>query len=103
MNDSTQICLLRLRVESSLYDELTDQLLAFPARALDFIAMPINRHHGDLRTMNERVSGYQSGYEFQVECSLEECEQIDCMIQQQIHASNYELSITPMIQPHWRS
>lgn len=100
--NKVELSLLRLRVESSLYDALTDLLLAYPYKKLDFVALPINRHHGDLRNMNEQVSGFQQGYEFQVECWLNEAKEIDLYVQESLPIEQYEILVSPLIMPFWR-
>lgn len=97
-----ELTLLRLRVESKLYDTMTDLLLAYPHKALDFVALPINRHHGKLATMNEQVSGFQQGYEFQVECFWSDAKLLDFYIQESLPIEQYEILLSPLMLPSWR-
>lgn len=100
--NTMELCLLKFRVAQDLYDTMTDLLLAYPHQTLDFVALPLNRHHGDLPSLNEQVSGFQQGYEFQVECWLKEARLIDLYIQEALPVDEYQILVSPLILPFWR-
>lgn len=67
MQNLTEHFTLSIRIHESHYDRVTEWLLAYPHQALEFAALPINLHWQALHTAQEKVSGFQAGFEFQVD------------------------------------
>jgi len=99
---ATHLCLMRLRFAEAFYDTFTDLLLAYTEKSLDFVALPINRHHSQLQTMNEQVSGYQVGFEIQLKLSLAEVEALDQFLLAAVSRNSYELLVSPLMELSWR-
>ncbi len=54
-----QKCILRLIVDNGLYDSMTDCLLTFPERELEFMGFSIQAHTQMLGEISEQVSGFK--------------------------------------------
>ncbi|WP_321277157.1 hypothetical protein [Thiomicrorhabdus indica] len=74
MQNLTEHFTLSIRVHESHYDRVTEWLLAYPHQNLEFAAQPLNLHWQTLNTAQEKVSGFQAGFEFQVDISKTELE-----------------------------
>lgn len=74
MLNLTQHSTVSIRIHESLYDRVTEWLLNYPDQDLEFAAHPLNLHWKSLHTSQEKVSGFQAGYEFQIDIIASELE-----------------------------
>jgi hypothetical protein len=52
-------CILKLILDNDLYDEMTDSLLSFPDRELEFMGFSVQAHTQSLEDISEQVSGFK--------------------------------------------
>ena len=54
-----QKCILKIILDNDLYDEMTDSLLTFPLRELEFMGFSVQAHTRSLEDISEQVSGFK--------------------------------------------
>ncbi|MCF6254003.1 MAG: DUF3240 family protein [Thiomicrorhabdus sp.] len=92
-----QGCILKLIFDQQLYDEMTDVLLAFPERPLEFLSLDVQAHMQPLENITEEVSGFKRKKIIEVNTQAEEGRQLYRYIIDALPSSHIEGQLLPLL------
>ncbi len=92
-----QKCILRLILETGLYDEMTDCLLTFPDRELEFMGLSVQAHTRDLGEISEQVSGFKQKMMIEINTNSEESVGILRHIKNQLTEARFESQLIHLL------
>ncbi len=90
-------CILKLIFDTPLYDEMTDVLLAFPERPLEFLSLDVQAHMQPLENITEEVSGFKRKKIIEVNTQEEEAKRLYQYIIQALPNSRIEGQLLPLL------
>ncbi len=90
-------CILKLLFDQPLYDEMTDVLLAFPDRPLEFISLDVQAHMQPLENITEEVSGFKRKKIIEVNTSAGEAKKLYRYIVESLPSSHIEGQLLPLL------
>jgi len=76
VNKKNMNCILKLIFDQALYDEMTDVLLGFPERPLEFLSLNVQAHMQPLENITEEVSGFKRKKIIEVNTQEEEAKRL---------------------------
>jgi len=92
-----QTCILRLIFDENLYDEITDCLLTFPHRELEFMGFAVQAHTHSLEDISEKVSGFKQKRLLEITTNEHEAENIYHYLQQSLAQAYFEVQLYPLL------
>ena len=95
--NSKSDCILKLIFDQQLYDEMTDVLLAFPGRPLEFLSLDVQAHMQPLESITEEVSGFKRKKIIEVNTHAAEAKQLYRYIIEALPTSNIEGQLLPLL------
>jgi len=96
--DNTELgCILKLIFDQQIYDEITDVLLAFPERPLEFLSMDVQAHMQPLENITEEVSGFKRKKIIEVNTQADEAKRLYRYILNALPSSNIEGQLLPLM------
>jgi len=90
-------CILRLLFDQPLYDEMTDVLLAFPDRPLEFVSLDVQAHMQPLENITEEVSGFKRKKVIEVNTDSGEAKRLYRYIVESLPSSRIEGQLLPLL------
>jgi len=90
-------CVLKLIFDQQLYDEMTDVLLAFPERPLEFLSLDVQAHMQPLENITEEVSGFKRKKIIEVNTQAEEARRLYRYILEALPSSRIEGQLLPLL------
>lgn len=90
-------CILKLIFDQPLYDEMTDVLLAFPDRPLEFISLDVQAHMQPLENITEEVSGFKRKKIIEVNTHVGEAKRLYRYIVESLPNSRIEGQLLPLL------
>lgn len=90
-------CILKLIFDQQIYDEMTDVLLAFPERPLEFISLDVQAHMQPLENITEEVSGFKRKKIIEVNTQADEAKRLHRYILDALPSSNIEAQLLPLL------
>ena len=97
MGNTELKCILKLLFDQPVYDEMTDILLAFPDRALEFISLDVQAHMQPLENITEEVSGFKRKKIIEVNTNTEEAKRLYRYIVESLPNSRIEGQLLPLL------
>ncbi|GKT11068.1 MAG: hypothetical protein ISEC1_P0031 [Thiomicrorhabdus sp.] len=76
ITDASSDCILKLIFDQQLYDEMTDVLLSFPERPLEFLSLDVQAHMQPLENITEEVSGFKRKKMIEVNTESDEAKRL---------------------------
>jgi len=92
-----QKCILKLICEHDLYDEITDSLLSFPQRNLEFMGFSVQSHSQDLFDIREQVSGFKEKMVIEITTEEMEAKQIYQYLKNNLSQANFQGQLFPLL------
>ncbi|MFK5894977.1 MAG: DUF3240 family protein [Pseudomonadota bacterium] len=92
-----QTCILKLIFNNNLYDEMTDCLLSFPARELEFMGFAVQAHTKSLEDISEQVSGFKQQMVIEISTDENEAKQIYQYVKQTLSQASFEGQLFPLL------
>ena len=96
-----QNCLMCIEVSERLFDTVSELLLSFEGKNLDFTSVALQLHHSELEAIEEQVSGYEKGYKFQIKTDYLETKAIYQHLISEIRPENFETYLQPLLLKPW--
>ncbi len=85
-----QKCILKLILDNDLYDAMTDTLLIFPARELEFMGHSVQAHTRSLSDINEQVSGFKQKMVIEITTDTDEAREIYKFVKEILTEASFE-------------
>ncbi len=92
-----QKCILKIILDNDLYDEMTDSLLTFPLRELEFMGFSVQAHTRSLEDISEQVSGFKQKMVIEITTDDIEAEKIYQYVKQTLTEANFEVQLFPLL------
>jgi len=92
-----QPCILKLILDDELYDEMTDCLLIFPQRELEFMGFSVQAHTQTLEDISEQVSGYKQKMVIEITTNDSEAENIYQHLRSNLTEAKFEVQLFPLL------
>lgn len=90
-------CILKLILDNDLYDEMTDSLLSFPARELEFMGFSVQAHMQTLEDISEQVSGFKQKMVIEITTHEIEARQIALYLKKTLAEAHFEGQLFPLL------
>jgi hypothetical protein len=90
-------CILKLLFENDLYDEITDCLLSFPERELEFMGYEVQSHTKSLDDIREQVSGFKLNMVIEITTDENEAKSIYRYLKQALPQAQFEGQLIPLL------
>ncbi len=90
-------CILRLTLDSALYDEMTDCLLTFPQRQLEFNGFSVQAHTRELDDIKEQVSGFKKKMQIEIITDSNEAAVIYSHIKTNLNQAKFDVVAYPLL------
>jgi len=92
-----QKCILKLILDEGLYDEMTDSLLTFPHRELEFMGFSVQAHSQSLQDIREQVSGFKQKMVIEITTDEKEAGEIYLYVKETLTEASFEAQLFPML------
>ena len=92
-----QACILKLILDDDLYDEMTDSLLSFPDRELEFMGFSVQAHTQSLEDISEQVSGFKQKMVIEITTDVNEAGKIYQYIKETLTEAHFEGQLFPLL------
>ncbi len=92
-----QACILKLILDNELYDAITDSLLTFPHRTLDFVGHSVQAHTQSLNDLSEQVSGFKQKMVIEINTTATEAGDICRFIQKVLPQAEFDTQLFPLM------
>ena len=92
-----QMCILKLILDDGLYDEMTDCLLSFPDRELEFMGFSVQAHTQSLEEISEQVSGFKQKMVIEITTNEMEAKKIHSYVKKILAEASFEGQLFPML------
>ncbi len=92
-----QNCILRLIFDTDLYDEMTDCLLTYSSRELEFMGFAINAHTQSLDEISEQVSGFKQRRVIELNTNTEEAPTIYQHVKKVLAEADFTAQLYPLL------
>lgn len=92
-----QMCILKLIFNDDLYDEITDSLLAFPQRKLEFMGFSVQAHTQSLEDIREQVSGFKQKMVIEINTDENEAGTIYHYLKETLSEASFEGQLFPLL------
>lgn len=92
-----QMCILKLILDNELYDEMTDCLLSFPDRELEFMGFSVQAHTQSLDEISEQVSGFKQKMVIEITTNEMEAKKIHSYVKKILTEAYFEGQLFPML------
>ena len=92
-----QACILKLILDEDLYDEMTDSLLTFPDRELEFMGFSVQAHTQALEDISEQVSGFKQKMVIEITTDVNEARRIYQYIKETLTEARFEGQLFPLL------
>ena len=92
-----QMCILKLIFNNDLYDEITDSLLAFPQRELEFMGFSVQAHTQSLDDISEQVSGFKQKMVIEINTDENEAGKIYHYLKKTLSQASFEGQLFPLL------
>ena len=92
-----QKCILKLILDDDLYDEMTDCLLAFPKRELEFMGFSVQAHTQSLEDISEQVSGFKQKMVIEITTDETEARELYQYVKETLTDANFEGQLFPLL------
>ncbi|MFK5986024.1 MAG: DUF3240 family protein [Pseudomonadota bacterium] len=92
-----QMSILKLTLDEDLYDEVTDSLLAFPKRELEFMGYSVQAHSQSLADIREQVSGFKQRMVIEINTDELEAREIYQYVKESLAEANFEGQLFPLL------
>ena len=92
-----QICILKLILDTDLYDEMTDSLLSFPDRELEFFGLSVQAHTQSLDDISEQVSGFKQKMVIEITTNENEAVKIVNYVKETLTEAHFEGQLFPLL------
>ncbi|MCK5697847.1 MAG: DUF3240 family protein [Gammaproteobacteria bacterium] len=92
-----QQCILKLVFDNSLYDEITDSLLTFPDKELEFMGYLVQAHTKTLGDIREQVSGFKQNMVIEITTHEEEAVKIIRYIKDVLADAPFDYQLLPLL------
>ncbi len=93
-----QKCILRLITDNELYDSITDCLLTFPDRELEFMGFSIQAHTRMLGDISEQVSGFKQKMLIEITTHSDEARLIYQHVKSTLTEASFETQLYPLLE-----
>jgi len=90
-------CILKLIFDIELYDEITDSLLAFPQRELEFLGFAVQAHTQSLEDIREQVSGFKQKMVIEISTQETEAKQIYQYLKENLSLASFQGQLLPIL------
>jgi len=90
-------CILKLIFDNELYDEITDSLLAFPQRELEFLGFAVQAHTQSLEDIREQVSGFKQKMVIEISTQETEAKQIYQYLKENLSLASFQGQLLPIL------
>ncbi len=97
VDSNDENCILKLIFDLPLYDEMTDVLLSFPGRHLEFISLDSQAHMQPLENITEQVSGFKRKKIIEVNTSVAEAKQLHRYILDALPSAHLQAQLLPLL------
>jgi len=92
-----KMCILKLILDEDLYDEMTDSLLSFPGRELEFMGFSVQAHTHSLEDISEQVSGFKQKMVIEITTDENEAREIYLYVKETLTEACFESQLFPML------
>lgn len=92
-----QKCILKLILDNDLYDAMTDTLLTFPARELEFMGHSVQAHTQSLSDISEQVSGFKQKMVIEITTDTDEAKEIYHYVKATLTEASFEGQLFSML------
>ncbi|MCK5664235.1 MAG: DUF3240 family protein [Thiotrichaceae bacterium] len=92
-----QKCILKLLLDEALYDEMTDSLLSFPDRELEFMGFSVQAHTQTLEDISEQVSGFKQKMVIEISTDENEAVKIAQYVKETLADAHFEGQLFPLL------
>ena len=92
-----QSCILKLILDNNLYDEMTDSLLSFPDRELEFMGYSVQAHTQSLEDISEQVSGFKQKMVIEITTNEDEAGKIVRYVKKTLTEARFEGQLFPLL------
>jgi hypothetical protein len=92
-----QRCILKLILTNELYDEMTDTLLTFPDRKLEFLGISVQAHTQALSDISEQVSGFKQKMVIEITTDEHEAKEIFQFLKKNLPEARFEGQLFPLL------
>ncbi len=92
-----QKCILKLIFDNDLYDEMTDCLLSFPSRELEFMGSAVQAHTKSLEDISEQVSGFKQKMVIEISTEENEARHIYQYLKETLSKAPFEGQLFPLL------
>ncbi len=92
-----QSCILKLILDNDLYDEMTDSLLSFPDRELEFMGYSVQAHTQSLEDISEQVSGFKQKMVIEITTNEDEAVKIVHYVKKTLTEARFEGQLFPLL------
>ena len=92
-----QKCILKLIFDNELYDEITDSLLEFPQRELEFMGFAVQAHTQSLENISEQVSGFKQKMVIEITTEALEAKQIYQYLKENLPLASFQGQLFPLL------
>ncbi|WP_198263727.1 DUF3240 family protein [sulfur-oxidizing endosymbiont of Gigantopelta aegis] len=93
-----QRCILKLILTNELYDEMTDTLLTFPTRELEFLGVSVQAHTKMLADISEQVSGFKQKMVIEITTDEHEAKAIFQFLKNNLTEASFEGQLFPLLE-----
>jgi len=97
MTHASSDCILKLIFDQQLYDEMTDVLLSFPERSLEFLSLDVQAHMQPLENITEEVSGFKRKKIIEVNTQVDEAKRLYRYIVDTLPNTNLQAQLLPLL------
>ncbi|GEM_PF-1377987 len=94
---ATSDCILKLIFDQQLYDEMTDVLLSFPERSLEFLSLEVQAHMQPLENITEEVSGFKRKKMIEVNTQVDEAKRLYRYILDNFPQAQLQAQLLPLL------
>ena len=94
---TTSDCILKLIFDQQLYDEMTDVLLSFPERSLEFLSLEVQAHMQPLENITEEVSGFKRKKIIEVNTQVDEAKRLYRYIVDSLPNAQLQAQLLPLL------
>lgn len=92
-----QQCILKLILDEDLYNEMTDSLLSFPGRELEFMGFSVQAHTQTLEDICEQVSGFKQKMIIEITTDENEAVKIAQYVKETLADAHFEGQLFPLL------
>ncbi len=97
MTHTSSDCILKLIFDQQLYDEMTDVLLSFPERSLEFLSLDVQAHMQPLENITEEVSGFKRKKMIEVNTQADEAKRLYHYIVGKLPSAQLQAQLLPLL------